>query len=231
MSATATISPPRREHFVLVPKSRDGVPPLEQGDRLTRQEFHRRYEAMTNVKKAELIEGVVQMPSPAKLKKHGKPQMQVATWIGNYSASHPKTEAADNATVLLDFDNEYQPDLFLRILPEHGGQSRTTEEDYVEGAPELVVEIASSSAGYDLHAKKNAYRRNGVREYLVWITRENRIVWWKLVEGEFVEIQPEPDGLLKSTVFPGLWLDAPALLRDDLATALTRLQDGIRAAA
>lgn len=230
MSATATIRPPR-EDFVLIPRSKGGVPPLEQGDRLSRQEFHRRYEAMTNVKKAELIEGVVNMPSPAKLKKHGKPQIAMAGWLVNYAAQHPKTEAADNATVMLDFDNEYQPDLLLRILPEHGGQSRTTAEDYVEGAPELAVEIASSSAGYDLHAKKNAYRRNGVREYLVWITQENRIVWWKLVEGEFVEIEPDSDGLLKSSVFPGLWLDAAAMLEGDLAKVLSRLQDGMRSAA
>jgi len=230
MSATATIRPPR-EDFVLIPRSKDGIPPLEQGDRLSRQEFHRRYEAMTNVKKAELIEGVVNMPSPAKLKKHGKPQIAMAGWLVNYAAQHPKTEAADNATVMLDFDNEYQPDLLLRILPEHGGQSRTTAEDYVEGAPELAVEIASSSAGYDLHAKKNAYRRNGVREYLVWITQENRIVWWKLVEGEFVEIEPDAEGLLKSSVFPGLWLDAAAMLEGDLAKVLSRLQDGMRSAA
>ncbi|MBK8037167.1 MAG: Uma2 family endonuclease [Verrucomicrobiaceae bacterium] len=230
MSATATIRPPR-EDFVLIPRSKGGVPALEQGDRLSRQEFHRRYESMTNVKKAELIEGVVNMPSPAKLKKHGKPQIAMAGWLVNYAAQHPKTEAADNATVMLDFDNEYQPDLLLRILPEHGGQSRTTAEDYVEGAPELAVEIASSSAGYDLHAKKNAYRRNGVREYLVWITQENRIVWWKLVEGEFVEIEPDADGLLKSSIFPGLWLDAAAMLEGDLAKVLSRLQDGMRSAA
>lgn len=216
---------------MLIPRSKGGIPALEQGDRLSRQEFHRRYEAMTNVKKAELIEGVVNMPSPAKLKKHGKPQIAMAGWIVNYAAQHPKTEAADNATVMLDFDNEYQPDLLLRILPEHGGQSRTTADDYVEGAPELAVEIASSSAGYDLHAKKNAYRRNGVREYLVWITRENRIVWWKLVEGEFIEIEPDSEGLLKSSVFPGLWLDAEAMIEGDLARVLSRLQDGMRSAA
>ncbi len=216
---------------MLIPRSKGGIPALEQGDRLSRQEFHRRYEAMTNVKKAELIEGVVNMPSPAKLKKHGKPQSAMAGWIVNYAAQHPKTEAADNATVMLDFDNEYQPDLLLRILPEHGGQSRTTADDYVEGAPELAVEIASSSAGYDLHAKKNAYRRNGVREYLVWITRENRIVWWKLVEGEFIEIEPDSEGLLKSSVFPGLWLDAEAMIEGDLARVLSRLQDGMRSAA
>jgi len=216
---------------VLIPRSKGGIPALEQGDRLSRQEFHRRYEAMTNVKKAELIEGVVNMPSPAKLKKHGKPQIAMAGWIVNYAAQHPKTEAADNATVMLDFDNEYQPDLLLRILPEHGGQSRTTADDYVEGAPELAVEIASSSAGYDLHAKKNAYRRNGVREYLVWITRENRIVWWKLVEGEFIEIEPDSEGLLKSSAFAGLWLDAEAMIEGDLARVLSRLQDGMRSAA
>jgi Uma2 family endonuclease len=230
MSATALIRKSRRDDFVLIPEPKDGTLPLEHGDRLTRREFHRRYLAMPNLKKAELIEGVVYMPSPAQLNRHGKPHMFVVTWLGTYTAHDPHLEAADNSTVLLDFDNEYQPDVFMRVLPEHGGQSRTTEDDYVEGAPEMAVEVASSSASYDLNAKKAAYRRNGVREYLVWITRESRFVWWRLVDGEYVEIEPDEAGVLKSQLFPGLWLDTQAMLGGDLAKVLARLHDGLRSA-
>jgi len=205
-----------------------GVPPLEAGDRLSRAEFHRRYLAMPKLKKAELIEGVVHMPSPVKLSRHSKPQSHLVWWLTHYTMSRPTTEAADNGTVLLDFDNEFQPDVFLRILPECGGQSRTTEDDYVEGAPELVAEVASSSASYDMHTKKTAYRRNGVREYLVWLTREQRIVWWHLMEGEYAELPADEQGVMKSVVFPGLWLDVPALLRGDLAAVLEKLQEGLK---
>lgn len=182
---------------------------------------------MRGLKKAELVEGLVIMPSPVKLSRHSKPHLMLVTWLGCYTSMMPKVEAADNGTVMLDFDNEYQPDAVLRLLPEHGGQSRTTTDDFIEGAPEMAVEVASSSASYDLHAKRHAYRRNGVREYLVWVTRETRLVWWILEEGEYVELKPDPQGVLKSHVFPGLWLDTPAMLAGDLATVLTRLQEGL----
>lgn len=218
---------PRRPRLELIRETGTDILPLEAGDRLSRTEFHRRYLAMPGVRKAELIEGVVHMPSPVKISQHSKPQSHLVWWLTSYSMHQPKTESGDNGTVLLDFDNEYQPDVFLRIRPECGGQSRTTEDDYVEGAPEMAVEVASSSASYDVHTKKTAYRRNGVREYLVWLTRENRLIWWQLVDGEYVEMQPDTEGLLKSSVFPGLWLDAAAMLQGDLARVLSVLSAGL----
>jgi len=203
-------------------------PLLENGDRLSRAEFERRYHLMPEVKKAELIEGIVYMPSPARLKRHAFPQGAVATWLGTYQAETPGVLMADNATVRLDLDNEPQPDLLLLRLPEHGGQARLSEDDYVEGAPELVVEIVGSARAYDLHQKKEAYRRNAVREYLAWITEEARVVWWELREGAFVELPPDSDGLLKSRAFPGLWLDAAALLRGDLRGVLEALRHGLK---
>lgn len=143
------------------------APRLESGDRLTRAEFERRYEAMPNVKKAELVEGVVYMPSSARIQRHGVPNSVIVSWFGQYAAYTPGVEAGDNATVRLDLDNEPQPDAMLRIRPEAGGQSTDSDDDFVEGAPEFAAEIASNSASYDLHQKKNAYRRNRVREYLV----------------------------------------------------------------
>jgi len=202
-------------------------PLLEAGDRLSREEFERRYERMPNVKKAELIEGIVYMPSPVRAKNHGLPQYNIAGWLWSYASETPGVEGADNSTVRLDLDNEPQPDLILFKLPARGGQTRFSADDYIEGAPELVVEIVGSTRAYDLHQKKGAYRRNGVREYLAWITDEDRLLWWELREGEYQEILPQPDGVLKSNVFPGLWLDARAMLRDDKKAVLATLRQGL----
>lgn len=134
---------------------------LENGDKLTRAEFERRYQAMPNVKKAELIEGKVYMASPVRAKRHGKPHARIMGWLVTYEAVTLGVEVLDNATVRLDADNEPQPDALLRI--ESGGQSQLSEDDYIQGAPELIVEIAASTASYDLHEKRNVYRRNGFR--------------------------------------------------------------------
>ena len=204
-----------------------GTEALEAGDRLSRAEFERRYQRMPRVKKAELIEGTVYMPSPVRARTHGKPHIRLATWLGAYEAETAGVECFDNSTVRLDLDNEPQPDLVLMKLPTKGGQARISGDDYVEGAPELVVEIVGSSRAYDLHQKKGAYRRNAVREYMAWITTENRLVWWELREGEYQEIAPQANGLLCSVVFPGLWLDAEALLRGDMKAVLAALRRGL----
>src|SRR5713226_8575643 len=202
-------------------------PLLEAGDRLTRDEFELRYERMPRVKKAELIEGTVYMPSPVRIKRHAKPHNQLGTWLGVYTSETPGVECADNSTVRLDLDNEPQPDLVLMKLPAKGGQARISADDYIEGAPELAVEIVASSKAYDLHQKKGAYRRNGVCEYLAWITDQNRVLWWELKGGEYKEITPAAQGLLKSNVFPGLWLDTKALLKGDMKAVLTALRRGL----
>jgi Uma2 family endonuclease len=202
-------------------------PLLEPGDRLSREEFERRYERMPHVKKAELIEGIVYMPSPIRAANHAIPQSDLSVWLGVYASETPGVQCACTPTVRLDLDNEPQPDLILFKLPAKAGQARISADDYIEGAPELVVEIAGSSRAYDLHQKKGAYRRNGVREYLAWITGEQRLVWWELRDGEYQEIVPQAEGVLKSTVFPGLWLDAQALLRGDKKTVLAMLRQGL----
>jgi Uma2 family endonuclease len=202
-------------------------PPLEPGDRLSREEFERRYERMPQVKKAELIEGIVYMPSPTGARRHAEPHSRIGTWLGVYASETPGAECFDNSTVRLDLDNEPQPDLTLIKSPSKGGQARISKDDYIEGAPELAVEITGSSRAYDLHQKKGAYRRNGVREYLAWITGENRLVWWELREGDYREIAPAADGLLKSGVFPGLWLDPVALSGGDMKGVLAALRRGL----
>lgn len=203
------------------------VPPLETGDRLTRAEFERRYEAMPQLRKAELIEGVVYMPSPVRLRLHGQPHSLVITWLGTFKAQVPGLVLGDNTTVRMDLDNEPQPDVLLLVDPALGGQTRISDDDYVEGAPELVAEVASSSASFDLTAKLNVYRRNGVREYLVWRVLDREIDWFVLTDERYQELTPDEDGLLKSRIFPGLWLDAAALVTGDLATVLEALGQGM----
>jgi Uma2 family endonuclease len=204
--------------------------PLQTGDRLTRDEFERRYTRMHDVKKAELIEGVVYMPSPVNQKKHAGPHSDLVTWMGNYRASTPGVLTGDNGTVRLDLDNEPQPDAMLFIEPEHGGQTSYDREGYLEGAPELVAEVAASSVSYDLHDKLQAYRRNGVREYIVWRVLDEELDWFILREGRYDRLEPE-DGVIKSIAFPGLWLDAAALIRGELSTVLTRLNEGLASSA
>jgi Uma2 family endonuclease len=182
---------------------------------------------MPELKKAELIEGVVYMPSPARLSRHGRPQRHISNWLGHYEVATPGVDGADNCTVRLDLDNEPQPDAFLFIDPARGGQARISEDDYLEGAPELVAEVASSSASYDLHVKLHVYRRSGVREYLVWRVLDGQIDWFVLREGQYEALAPGTGGILKSTVFPGLWLDPAALLRGDLASVLAVLDQGV----
>ena len=203
------------------------VPPLENGDVLTRAEFERRYEAMPHLKKAELIEGVVYVPSPARHSFHGRPHIYLTNWLGHYMAGTPGIDAGDNSTVRLDLDNEPQPDALLFLDPAWGGQARIDADGYIEGAPELVAEVASSSASYDLHAKLRVYRRNGVREYLVWRVLDHAVDWFALRAGQYERLSPDAGGLLRSEVFPGLWLDPAALLRGDLATVLAVVQRGL----
>lgn len=206
----------------------DEIPPLENGDRLSRDEFELRYAAMPHLKKAELIDGVVYVMSmPVSLGGHASPQADILYWLGHYAVHTEGLQVFDNGTVRLDWDNEPQPDAAMRILPAYGGQS-TDDDDYVGGAPEFCCEIAASSASYDLHQKKAAFRRNGVREYLVWRTKDSAIDWFVLRGGEYQRLEPDSDGVLRSETFPGLWLNGKALLaRSSMRPVLATLNDGL----
>jgi Uma2 family endonuclease len=202
-------------------------PPMENGDRLTRPEFERLYDAMPDLKKAELIEGIVRMGSPVGFRRHSAPHFDAIGWLSHYRAATAGVIGGDNGSIRLDLDNMPQPDIFLIISPEHGGQVRVSEDDYVELGPELVVEIAASSVSYDLHEKLEVYRRNGAREYLVWRVKDRTFDWFVLREGRYHRIQPADDGTLRSEVFPGLWLDPEALIRGDLAAVFQAVQRGL----
>ncbi|MEM6753041.1 MAG: Uma2 family endonuclease [Cyanobacteria bacterium P01_C01_bin.38] len=213
--------------MTIVKRNVSQIPVLESGDRLTRYEFERRYTAMPDNRKAELIEGIVYIASPTRLRSHGVPHANLVGWLGNYKITIPGLNLGDNCTVRLDLDNEPQPDVVLFIDEKFGGQARISEDDYIEGAPELVVEVAASSASNDLHDKKNAYRRNGVLEYIVWQVFENKLDWFYLQDGEYVSSKADAEGVLKSNVFPGLWLNEKALLAGDMNQVIRVLQLGL----
>jgi hypothetical protein len=210
------------------PTQRPFVPPLVSGDRLSMQEYERRYNAMPGVKNAQLIEGVVYMPSPVRYSLHGAPHSKLNFLLFYYAAKTPGLPSpSDNTTVRLDPDNEPQPDVLL-LLPSHvGGRAKIDDEDYVSGPPALVCEIAASTVSIDLHLKKTAYRRNGVQEYLVWRTEDQAIDWFELSDGEYAPIAPQPDGSIRSRAFPGLWINPTHLIAGDLAASLGVLDQGI----
>jgi hypothetical protein len=210
-----------------VPRVSPPTPPLEPGDQLTREEFERRYEAMPHIKKAELIEGVVHMPSPVRWHHHAGPHAGLITWLGVYQAHTPGVLVGDNGTVRLDLDNEPQPDGAMIIEPEFGGRAQLDEDDYVTGSPELLGEVTASSVSIDLNTKFRVYRRNNVQEYIVWRVLDKAVDWFTLQHGQYDRLQQTGDGIYRSLVFPGLWLDPAALARSDLATVLNVLQQGL----
>ncbi|MGB3491424.1 MAG: Uma2 family endonuclease, partial [Elainellaceae cyanobacterium] len=165
-----------------------------------------------------------------RFRSHGKPHGDLMVWLGTYKVATRGVELADNTTVRLDLDNEPQPDAALFIDSGLGGRVQISEDDYLEGAPELIAEVAASSASYDLGDKKNAYRRNGVQEYIVWQMFENRLDWFVLQEGEYVALTPDADGVIRSRVFPGLWLSVEALRSGEMQTVLAVLQQGLASA-
>lgn len=167
------------------------------------------------------------MPAAVRYRGHGRPHWRLVTWLGVYESETPGISGADNTNIRLDADNEPQPDGILFIEPHCGGQVAVAEDDYIEGPPELVAEVASSSVSYDLGEKLQAYRRNGVKEYLVLRIIDREIDWFVLREGRYVPMSAGEDSILRSEVFPGLWLDASALLAGDMPTVLSILRQGI----
>ncbi len=197
---------------------------LHNGDRMTREEFHRIYERAPEELKAELIGGVVYMASPLK-ERHASYHLALGTLFGTYIGRTPGVTGGDNATVMLGDESEPQPDLYLRVLRECGGQSGRSDDGYVTGAPELLAEIAESSRSLDLHAKRDDYRRYGVREYLVVNLRDGQLHWFDFAADE--QLQPDSDGIARLRTMPGLWIDVAALFAQDLPRAVAALQSGL----
>jgi Uma2 family endonuclease len=182
---------------------------------------------MPDLRKAELIEGVVHLPSPVRQRHHSGPHSTLNGWLFTYRAKTPGVEGGDNPSVRLDSGNMPQPDGVLFVQPEYRGQVKIDADDYISGAPDLVAEISASTESYDRNDKRQAYQRNRVLEYLVWRVLKHQVDWFVLREGRYERMAPSEDGILRSTVFPGLWLDPAALMRDDLDTLLAVLQRGL----
>jgi Uma2 family endonuclease len=202
------------------------IPLLQNGDKLSRAEFERRYETLPHLKKAELIEGVVFIQGRTGTKDYGHPCVEIGTWLGVYSASAPCLLIARNATIRLDTRNEVQPDFSLCIPSNLGGQSDVDEDDFIVGAPELITEVVASCTTYNLGDKLEVYRKNGVKECILWQTRNKKLEWLVFSEGQYYTLAND-NGLYKSPGFPGLWLDATALLENNLAKVLETLQQGV----
>jgi Uma2 family endonuclease len=190
------------------------VPELEPGDHLDQPTFHQRYLAMPPGTRAELIGGVVYMPSPAK-RPHSRTLGRVVRWLGAYEDATPGTEMHDNGSNLLGPESEPQPDACLLISSDCGGQT-SDKDDWIVGAAELIAEVASSTESIDLHGKKKDYERAGVREYIVVALRQRRVFWFTNKDETFTDLSPGADGIFRSEVFPGLWLDPAALLAGDM---------------
>ncbi len=205
---------------------RTSVPPLVEGDRLDQPEFHRRYEAMPAGARAELIEGVVYMPSPVGTA-HSEAQVTSIVWLDRYAEETPGVQVHDNATTILSGKGEPQPDALLRISPECGGQTIDVK-GFIRGAPELVVEIAHATRFIDLGPKLADYERAGVREYIIRAIGPDALIWHVQRDGRLTRVSPGPDGLYRSEVFPGLWLDPAALLAGDRARLRAVLEQGLR---
>jgi Uma2 family endonuclease len=203
------------------------VPHLCNGDHLSATEFLRRYDAAPEVKKAELVDGRVYIASPVRIDEHGEPSHLVQVWIGTYWVSTPGTRGSSDSTVRLGPADVPQPDVLLRVLPDFGGKARINAKGLLEGPPELVIEVAASSKSYDTSEKLETYRRAGVQEYLVWRTQDTELDWWQLVEDDYVLLQADEDGIIRSKVFPGLWLDAGALVLEDAAKVLAAVKEGL----
>jgi Uma2 family endonuclease len=186
---------------------------LIEGQRLDQRAFHALYEAMPPGTRAELINGVVLMPSPVG-PAHGRAHFPIISWLDYYAENTPGVEGMDNTSTALGLKSEPQPDVLLRISPEFGGQTQT-DRRFVDGVPELIVEVSHTSRYTDLGPKFEDYERVGVREYIVRAIEPDEVLWFVLRKGRFADLEPGPDGIYRSEVFPGLWLDPGALLAGD----------------
>ena len=200
------------------------TPPLRQGEHLTPDEFLRRWDAMPDVRLAELIDGIVHMPSPLSVI-HAELEPRLSGWLWAYCLFTHGCALRGNVTTRMSHDSVPQPDLSLTIPAELGGQSRL-EGEYPSGAPELIIEVSHSTFARDSGVKKRLYARSGVREYLIVRPGKRQILWQELVNGKFQLIAPDSDGLYRSRVFPALWLDAEALWNNDLKALYAVVERG-----
>jgi hypothetical protein len=207
---------------------RGALPPLVEGQRLEQPEFHRRYEAMPAGTRAELINGVVSMPSPVG-PEHGRAHVPALVWLSYYEENTPGVDVLDNTSTVLGPRSEPQPDAQLRILPECGGRTQT-DRRFVHGVPEMLVEVSHTTRYNDIGPKLDEYERAGVLEYIVRALEPDEVLWHVLQAGRLVAVPMDPDGLYRSRVFPGLWLDPEALVARNTRRLRAVLDQGLASA-
>lgn len=200
------------------------LPRLEAGDRLDQPTFHARYEAMPSGTRAELIEGYVHMPSPTR-PQHGATHIEVVRWMLPFQEASPGVTLCIDTTFIMGKKYEVQPDVAGVLAAEYGGQVHL--EEYFHGAPELSVEVALTTESYDLHSKLRIYEASGVLEYVVVALWQSEVFWFVNRHGKLERLAPGADGILRSEVFPGLWLDPVALLARDFRRVLEVARLGI----
>jgi len=211
---------------------RTSAPLLSTGMTLSGPEFMRRFEAMPDVKKGELREGIVHlMTSPVRYEEHAKPDSIMQFWLGTYRLAFPRFQQATNGTIYLGPDDIYQPDAMLFQFQSDGGNVTLRPDGYLEGSPDLIVEIAASSAWIDVGKKKATYQKFKVKEYIAWRTIERQFCWWTLESGNFIPIEADPDGIHRSRFVPGLWLDTQSLFDNEAKRMVDVLKLGSDAAA
>jgi len=201
--------------------------PLREGERIKRDEFERRAKAFPQAGRVELIDGVVHLMSPISFFGHGLPHANMMTWLNLYSIDTPGTCCGAPTSIRIDDENEPEPDAILFIDPERGGAAAFDEDEYVTGAPELVIEISNTTTGKDLNIKLPLYERDGIREYIVWRVEDQEIDWFVLRESGYERLTLGEDGIYRSEVFPGLWLDVDAIVSGDRRRMIRVLEQGL----
>lgn len=209
------------------PSDQKPCPQLDNGDRMKQPEFHEIYEQMPEGFKAELVRGTVFVSMPLR-KPHAKDHVRLSSILDTYEASTPGVEVLSESTTILGSDDEVQPDLLLRILPEYGGKSRDTYDQYIEGPPELICEIAHSSRAIDLNLKRKRYERAGVLEYIVLCLNPREVHWFDFASKAMLQLNS--DGVFRSNIFPGLWLCNQGLLERDYHRIMEVLKQGLTTA-
>ncbi len=202
------------------------VPPFQSGDEMDQPTFHALYETAPSGFRAELVGGIVYMPSPVS-RPHAAPHGILSTWLGVYCSETDGTEFLPDATMIMSNDDEPQPDLSLIVSPDIGGQTSVSAKQYLVGAPELAIEVAHSTASTDLHSKKRSYERYGVRDYIVVVTKSQTVYWFTRRGAKFAALAADRYGIFKSRVFPGLWLDPSALFERSPKRLLATLRLGL----
>jgi len=206
------------------PASGKKQPLLWEGQRLDRETFHRLYSDSPELKRVQLIEGIVYMPSPMRFVQHAHPEVSFTTWLTYFASFTPGVNSGGQATLKIDGKNEYQPDGMLFY---DKGQLIIDNDGYLVGVPELVVEVSASTISVDSNEKYLVYQKYGVKEYLLWNTEAKKITWYGRSGSKFVPMKPNREGIIKSKAFPGLWLNVAAMLKGNLKLVLKTLQEGL----